>query len=112
MIHCATKVLASTGFCRERLGRLDDAMQVEIDAGHYAGISLLVARHGKLVKFRRFGYQTLESREPLREDAIFRIASMTKPIIGAAMMLLYEEGKWQLDDFVTKFIPSSPICRC
>ena len=87
-------------------------MQVEIDAGHYAGISLLVARHGKLVKFRRFGYQTLESREPLREDAIFRIASMTKPIIGAAMMLLYEEGKWQLDDFVTKFIPSSPLCRC
>jgi Beta-lactamase len=41
----------------------------------------MVARHGKLVKFRRFGYQTLESREPLREDAIFRIASMTKPII-------------------------------
>ncbi|MDT5306247.1 MAG: hypothetical protein QOE48_1917 [Mycobacterium sp.] len=96
---------ASVGFCRERLDRLDDAMQVEIDAGHYAGISLMVARHGKLAKFRRFGYQTLESREPLREDAIFRIASMTKPIIGAAMMLLYEEGKWQLDDFVTKFIP-------
>src|SRR6202161_440324 len=95
---------ASVGFCRGRLDRLDDAMQVEIDAGHYAGISLLVARHGKLVKFRRFGYQTLESREPLREDVIFRIASMTKPIIGAAMMLLYEEGKWQLDDFVTKFI--------
>jgi CubicO group peptidase (beta-lactamase class C family) len=57
------------------------------------------------VKSRRFGYQTLESREPLREDAIFRIASMTKPIIGSAMMLLYEEGKWQLDDPVTKFIP-------
>jgi CubicO group peptidase (beta-lactamase class C family) len=96
---------ASVGFCPERLDRLDDAMQVEIDAGHYAAISLMVARHGKLVKFRRFGYQTLESREPLREDAIFRIASMTKPIIGAAMMILYEEGKWQLDDPVSKFIP-------
>src|ERR1700690_75946 len=96
---------ASVGFCRERLDRLDDAMQVGIDAGHYAGISLLVARHGKLVKSRRFGYQTLESRESLREDAIFRIASMTKPIIGTAMMTLYEEGKWQLDDPVTKFIP-------
>jgi CubicO group peptidase (beta-lactamase class C family) len=96
---------ASVGFSEERLDRLDDAMQVEINAGHYAGISLMVARHGKLVKFRRYGYQSLESLAPLQEDAIFRIASMTKPIIGAAMMTLYEEGKWQLDDPVTKFIP-------
>jgi len=95
----------SVGFSPERLDRLDDAMQAETAAGHYAGISLMVARHGKLVKSGRYGYQTLESREPLREDAIFRIASMTKPIIGAAMMTLYEEGKWQLDDPVTKFIP-------
>jgi acetyl esterase len=79
---------ASAGFCPERLDRLDKAMQAEIDAGHYAGISLMVARHGTLVKFQRYGYQTLESREPLREDAIFRIASMTKPIIAAAMMTL------------------------
>ena len=95
----------SVGFCPERLDRLDDAMQVEIDAGHYAGISVMVARHGKLVKFRRYGYQALGAGEPLREDAIFRIASMTKPIIAVAMLLLYEEGKWQLDDPVTKFIP-------
>jgi CubicO group peptidase (beta-lactamase class C family) len=65
----------------------------------------MVARHGTLVKFQRYGCQTLESREPLREDAIFRIASMTKPIIAVAMMTLYEEGKWQLDDPVTTFIP-------
>ena len=65
----------------------------------------MVARHGKLVKFRRYGYQALGAGEPLREDAIFRIASMTKPIIAVAMLLLYEEGKWQLDDPVTKFIP-------
>jgi CubicO group peptidase (beta-lactamase class C family) len=57
------------------------------------------------VKFRRYGYQSLEDRAPLREDAIFRVASMTKPIIAVAMMTLYEEGKWQLDDPVTKFIP-------
>ena len=96
---------ASVGFCSERLDRLDEAMQAEIDAGHYAGISLMVARHGKLAKFDRYGYQSLESSAPLREDAIFRIASMTKPIIAAAMMTLYEEGKWQLDDPVTTFIP-------
>jgi len=96
---------ASVGFSVERLGRMDEMLQAEIDAGHYAGISVMVARHGKLVKFRRYGYQSLEGRAPLREDAIFRIASMTKPIVAVAMMTLYEEGKWQLDDPVTKFIP-------
>src|SRR3984885_14678277 len=95
----------SVGFSPERLNRLDGAMQSEIDAGHYAGISVMVARHGKLVKFCRYGYQALGAREPLREDAIFRIASMTKPIIAVAMLLLYEEGKWELDDPVTKFTP-------
>ncbi len=95
----------SVGFSTARLDRLDTAMQAEIDAGHYAAISVMVARHGKLVKFRGYGYQSLESRAPLRDDAIYRIASMTKPIIAVALMILYEEGKWQLDDHVSKFIP-------
>lgn len=96
---------SSVGFSAERLNRMDPAMQAEIDAGHYAGLSVMVARHGKLVKSGFYGYQTLEGREPLREDAIYRIASMTKPIIAVGMLLLYEEGKWQLDDPVTAFIP-------
>jgi CubicO group peptidase (beta-lactamase class C family) len=96
---------AALGFSSERLGRLDESMRAEIDAGHYGGISVLVARHGKLAKFGTYGYQSLETGAPLREDAIFRVASMTKPIIAVAMMVLYEEGKWQLDDPVTKFIP-------
>jgi CubicO group peptidase (beta-lactamase class C family) len=100
-----TASAAAVGFCAERLDRLDAAMQAEIDAGHYAGISVMVARHGKLVKSGCYGYQTLAAHDPLREDAIYRIASMTKPIIGAAMMSLYEEGRWQLDDHVTAFIP-------
>jgi CubicO group peptidase (beta-lactamase class C family) len=95
----------SVGFSPDRLNRLDSAMQAEIDAGHYAGIGVMVARHGKLVKSGFYGYQTLEGREPLREDAIYRIASMTKPTIAVAMLLLYEEGKWQLDDPVAEFIP-------
>src|ERR1700728_4570568 len=95
----------SVGFSPERLNRLDGAMQAEIDAGHYAGISVMVARHGKLVKSGCYRYQALGSSEPLREDAIYRIASMTKPAIAVAMLLLYEEGKWQLDDPVTDFIP-------
>ena len=96
---------ASLGFSIERLNRLDAAMRAEIDAGHYAGISVMIARHGRLAKSACYGFQTLEGRAPLREDAIFRIASMTKPIIAVAMLLLYEEGKWQLDDPVTHFIP-------
>ena len=96
---------AACGFCAERLDRMDTAMRAQIDAGHYAGISVMVARHGRLVKAGRYGYQSLETRTPLRDDAIFRIASMTKPIIAVAMMSLYEEGLWQLDDPVTRFIP-------
>jgi CubicO group peptidase (beta-lactamase class C family) len=95
----------SVGFSPQRLDRLDSAMQNEVDAGHYAGISVMVARHGKIVKSERYGFQSLETRAPLREGAIYRIASMTKPIVATAMMTLYEEGKWQLDDPVTKFMP-------
>src|SRR6201996_2520211 len=95
----------SVGFSGDRLNRLDGAIEALIDAGNYAGISVTIARHGKLVKSAHYGFQSLDSKEPLREDAIYRIASMTKPIIAVAMLLLYEEGKWQLDDHVTKFIP-------
>jgi CubicO group peptidase (beta-lactamase class C family) len=100
-----TAIPESVGFDSRRLDRMDDAMRAEIDAGHYAGISVAVARHGKLVKCETYGYQSLDSPAPLRKDAIFRIASMTKPIIAAAMMCLYEEGRWQLDDAVTDFVP-------
>jgi CubicO group peptidase (beta-lactamase class C family) len=95
----------SLGFSSERIDNLDKAFQDEIDAGHYAGISVAIARHGKIAKINNYGYQTIEIKKPLRDDAIFRIASMTKPTIAVAMLLLYEEGKWQLDDHVTKFIP-------
>lgn len=93
------------GFSTDKLNRIDAAMQAEIDASHYAAVSVAVARHGKLVKSGFYGYQTLEGHEPLRNDAIYRIASMTKPILAVAMLLLYEEGKWELDDHVTRFIP-------
>ncbi|WP_375484074.1 serine hydrolase domain-containing protein [uncultured Jatrophihabitans sp.] len=65
----------------------------------------MVARHGRLVKFGRYGYQVLGESAPLRQDAIYRIASMTKPVIAVAMLTLYEQGAWQLDDPVTKFVP-------
>jgi CubicO group peptidase (beta-lactamase class C family) len=81
------------------------ALQGLVDEGRLAGVSTLVARHGKVAMMEAFGYQDLEARKPLTRDTIFRIASMTKPIVGAAMMMLYEQGKWTLDDPVAKHIP-------
>jgi len=95
----------SLGFSEQRLALLDTAMEAETSAGHYAGISIMVARHGRLAKSASYGCQSLEIGQPLREDAIYRIASMTKPIVAVAMLQLYEQGLWQLDDPVTKFIP-------
>ena len=102
---------ASVGFSPERLDRMDDAMQTEIDAGHYAAISVMVARHGKLVKFQRYGRQSLESHEPLRDDAIFRIASMTKNFTAAAVLLLRDEGALALDDPAGKYVPQVASMR-
>lgn len=93
------------GFAPDRLQRLDAAMQTEIDSGRFAGIAIQISRHGKLIKDARYGFQDLASGAPLRSDAIFRIFSMTKPVVGTALMILFEEGKWQLDDPVAKFIP-------
>jgi CubicO group peptidase (beta-lactamase class C family) len=73
--------------------------------GRVAGLTTLIARHGKLVHFKTYGQADLASQRPMNRDAIFRIYSMTKPITGVAMMILFEEGKWNLDDPVTKFIP-------
>lgn len=95
----------SVGFSSERLAKIDAAMQAQIESGRYTGVALMIARHGVLIKNARYGYQDLASRQPLRSDAIFRQASQTKPIIGAALWMLYEDGKWQLDDPLSKFIP-------
>jgi CubicO group peptidase (beta-lactamase class C family) len=70
------------------------------------GIVTLVAQHGKIVDVGVDGLANAATGAPLKRDDIFRIASMTKPIIGVAMMMLYEEGKWKLDDPVSKFIPA------
>src|SRR5437867_1577678 len=93
------------GFSVERLKRLDDAMQGLVDSKQLAGIVTLVARHGKVVHQKVFGQQDLASAKPMQKDAIFRIYSMTKPITGVAMMMLFEEGKWKPSDPISKYIP-------
>ena len=92
------------GFDSGRLKRLDDYVTRFVGTGKVAGGTTLLARHGKIVQFKTYGNKAVGGA-PMREDTIFRIYSMTKPITGVAMMMLFEEGKFRLDDPVTKWLP-------
>jgi CubicO group peptidase (beta-lactamase class C family) len=95
----------SLGFSSERLAHLHEAMQRPVDDKRLAGVVTLLMRHGKLVEQRSYGVKDLASGAAMTNDTIFRIYSMTKPITGVAMMILYEEGKWHPSDPISKFIP-------
>jgi len=81
------------GFSSQRLLRLTEAFQAEVDKGAIPGAVVLVARKGKVAYFEAIGFQNRENGRPMRTDAIFRIASMSKPITSVAVMMLVEEGK-------------------
>jgi CubicO group peptidase (beta-lactamase class C family) len=93
-------------FSGERLQRIDNMIKRYIDAGKMLGATALIARNGKIVYYRGFGYDDKENNKPMKRDAIFRIASQTKAITSVAVMMLYEEGKFLLDDPVSKYIHS------
>ena len=93
------------GFDPARLKRLDDYMAGVVSSGRVAGMQTLLARHGQIVSYNTWGKANLETGAPLTKDSIFRIYSMTKPVTGVAMMVLFEEGKWRLDDPVTRYVP-------
>jgi CubicO group peptidase (beta-lactamase class C family) len=99
------------GFDSARLKKLDDYMANVVASGRVAGMTTLLARHGQIVSFNTWGKANLETGAPLKEDSIFRIYSMTKPVTGVAMMILFEEGKWRLDDPVTRFVPEFKTLR-
>jgi CubicO group peptidase (beta-lactamase class C family) len=92
------------GISLERLERLDALLEREIAAGRLSGMVVAVARHGEVIQ-RNYGYMALESREPMRPDAMFRLYSMTKPIASVALLTLYEQGLFQLTDPLDKYIP-------
>jgi CubicO group peptidase (beta-lactamase class C family) len=94
----------AVGFDSARLKRLDDYMAGVVAQGRVAGMTTLVARHGKVVEFKTYG-KTAVGGAPMPKDEIFRIYSMSKPLTGVAMMILFEEGKWRLDDPVTRYVP-------
>src|ERR1043165_4261406 len=93
------------GMSTERLARVKAAMQRYVDRGEVPGVVTLIARRGRVVHLESIGYRDVESRVPMTPDTIFRLASMTKPIVAAALMTLYEEGEFQLSDPVSKWLP-------
>ncbi|MCP4691709.1 MAG: beta-lactamase family protein, partial [Desulfobacterales bacterium] len=93
------------GLSAERLERIIPWMQGYVDAGKLPGAMTLVARQGKVAFLESVGFRDIEAPRPLTEDSILRIYSMSKPVTAAAVMMLYEEGHFQLDDPVAEFIP-------
>lgn len=96
----------SAGVSAERLVRLDRFIQRYVDAGELNGATALIVRDGRIVYHKAFGYSDLERRRPMRRDDMFRIASMTKPVVSVAAMTLVEEGLMSLDDPLSKHIPA------
>ncbi len=95
----------SVGFSKDGLAALNAGMHGLVDSQKLAGVTTLVARHGKVVHFDAYGKRDLDSGAPMEKDTIFRIASMTKPTVGVAMMMLWEQGKWKLSDRLDQHIP-------
>lgn len=93
------------GVIVDRLGRIDSAINAEIEIGGIAGAVALILRNGDVVYHKSFGLADIESKVPMRTDSIFRIASMTKAITSVAAMVLYEQGHFQLNDPVAKYLP-------
>jgi CubicO group peptidase (beta-lactamase class C family) len=92
------------GFSSERLKRVDNLIKGFVDRGATNGAVAMIVRNGKIVYFKAFGYDA-DPSTPLKTDAIFRIASQTKAITSVAVMMLYEEGKFLLDDPISDYIP-------
>ncbi len=89
----------------ERLDRIDGMLSQAIDSGWIAGATGFIVRSGNVVYDKSFGYSDIELKKPLKNDDIFRIASQTKAITSVAVMMLFEEGKFLLDDPISKYIP-------
>ncbi|PCJ98014.1 MAG: serine hydrolase [Flavobacteriaceae bacterium] len=95
----------SVGMSQERLDKVDQMLAASVKDGDVPGIVALIARNGKIVYHKAFGMADNESGRVLKRDDIFRIASQTKAITATAVMMLWEEGKFRLDDPISNYIP-------
>jgi CubicO group peptidase (beta-lactamase class C family) len=105
-VSMTVETAEDVGMNSERLERIRPALQHYVDHSNYAGFNTLVWRRGRLVQAAQIGWQDREADVPMAADTLFRIYSMTKPIVCSALMTLYEEGRVQLVDPVAKFIPA------
>jgi eukaryotic-like serine/threonine-protein kinase len=94
------------GFSPERLRRVGEFVEWRVAAGSFSGAVTLVARHGRIAHLEARGLADLESKRPMRTDAIFRIMSMTKPVVAVSILMLVEEGKVKLGEPASRFIPA------
>ena len=94
------------GFREERLDRIDAVIEAEIAAGRIPGAVGLIAKDGEIVYHRAFGMADIDAGKPMQNDSIFRIASMSKAITSVGVMMLYEQGRFQLNDPVSKYLPA------
>src|ERR1700760_4213572 len=97
---------AEAGFAADRLNRLDDNFARYVDDGLLSGWLLAISRHGKIVHVSHYGHRDKEAGLEVTPDTLWRIYSMTKPVTSVAAMMLYEEGRFELTDPVSKFIPA------
>ena len=97
--------LESVGFSSAKLHVLDSVMHTYVDDNDFSAIQTAIVKNGEIIHYNSYGYSEIETKKSLKEDDIFRIASMTKPIVSVALMKLYEEGHFKLNDPVYKFIP-------
>jgi len=94
------------GMSSSRLGDLHATMQAFIDETKFSGLATLIVRHGQIVDSRCYGQLDIAANKPLRPDSLFRILSLTKPITAVATLMLYDEGRFELDDPVSQWIPA------
>lgn len=93
------------GFSSVQLAKIESYFASRVEKGEIAGIVTLVARHGKIAHLSAVGYQDAEQKIPMETDTLFRVYSMTKPIVSTALMMLYQDGLFQMNDPLSKFIP-------
>ena len=103
--HFPRSSAESLGFCSQRLQRVTTALNAEIVAGRLPGAVLAIARHGKCAFFEAFGYLDRQADMPMPKNAVFSIASMTKPLVSVAALALYEEGRLLLNEPVGRYLP-------
>ena len=102
---------AQAGLAKDRLARIAPHMNKQIETNRMSGAVGLVLRNGKAAYFEPWGYMDKDSKRPMRQDSIFRIYSMTKAVTGVAVMMLHEEGRFFLNEPVSKYLRSGCALR-